>query len=163
MKLDRLNSWLTLAANIGVLAGIIFLGVEIRQNTNASQAEFRQAALESATEYLYTAVEDPELWLMRFKPTLTDVERTKLAAYLFVIRERAEWTWRQFNAGAVDEATWRRIRDVFVGSVSFPQTRRWWAYNYSRGTFEPGFRDEINALVEQIPVRTENTEVLAFD
>ena len=163
MQLDRLNAWLTLAANFGVLAGIIFLGIEIRQNTSTLQAEFRQAALEGATEYLYAAVEDPELWLMRFKPNLTDTERTKLAAYLFVIRERAEWAWRQYNAGAIDEATWHRVRDVFAGSMSFPQTRKWWVYNYARGNFEPGFREEINALVEQSPVRTQNTEVLAFD
>jgi len=30
---DRLNRWITLGANIGVLAGIIILGLEIRQNT----------------------------------------------------------------------------------------------------------------------------------
>lgn len=163
MKLDRLNAWLTLAANVGVIAGIAFLGVEIRQNTGALQAQFRQSALENATTYLYKAVEDPELWLIRFKPDLTDTERTKLAAYLFVLRERAEWAWRQFNAGAIDEATWHRVRDVLVGSASFPQTRKWWRYYYARGDFEPGFREEINTLVEQTPVRTLNEELRAFD
>jgi len=33
MKLDKLNQWLTLAANLAVLAGIIFLALEINQNT----------------------------------------------------------------------------------------------------------------------------------
>ncbi len=31
MDSDRLNRWLTLGANLGVLVGIIFLAVEIRQ------------------------------------------------------------------------------------------------------------------------------------
>jgi hypothetical protein len=35
MKLSAINDWLTLAANIGVLAGIIFLAMEIQQNTTA--------------------------------------------------------------------------------------------------------------------------------
>jgi len=30
---DRLNRWLTLGANLGVLLGIIFLAVELNQNT----------------------------------------------------------------------------------------------------------------------------------
>lgn len=32
MNLDSLNKWLTLLANLGVVAGIIFLAIEIRQN-----------------------------------------------------------------------------------------------------------------------------------
>ncbi len=32
MDLDKLNKWLTLVANLGVVAGIFFLAIEIRQN-----------------------------------------------------------------------------------------------------------------------------------
>jgi len=32
MKLDNANKWLTLVANFGVVAGIIFLAIEVRQN-----------------------------------------------------------------------------------------------------------------------------------
>jgi len=38
VNLDRLNSWLTLAANLGVLAGFVFLGLEIRQDNSLAQA-----------------------------------------------------------------------------------------------------------------------------
>jgi hypothetical protein len=32
MDLDRLNRWLNLLANIGVVAGIVFLAIEVGQN-----------------------------------------------------------------------------------------------------------------------------------
>jgi len=32
MDFDRLNKWLTLGANLGVLLGILLLVVEVRQN-----------------------------------------------------------------------------------------------------------------------------------
>jgi hypothetical protein len=32
MNLDNLNKWLTLLANLGVMAGVIFLAIEVRQN-----------------------------------------------------------------------------------------------------------------------------------
>ena len=35
MPFDMLNQWLMLAANLGVIAGIAFLAVEISQNTEA--------------------------------------------------------------------------------------------------------------------------------
>ncbi len=39
MKPKKLNAWLTLVANFGVIAGLIFLGYEIRQNTTQLRAE----------------------------------------------------------------------------------------------------------------------------
>jgi hypothetical protein len=36
---DRLNSWLSLIANIGVIAGFIFLAYEIQQNTAQLRAD----------------------------------------------------------------------------------------------------------------------------
>jgi hypothetical protein len=38
MKMDGLNKWLTLIANMGVLAGVIFLGIETNQNTRSFEA-----------------------------------------------------------------------------------------------------------------------------
>ena len=40
MDSDRLNRWLSLGANIGVLAGIIFLVVEIQQNSDLARMQF---------------------------------------------------------------------------------------------------------------------------
>jgi len=36
--MEKVNQWLSLAANLGVLAGIVFLGYEIQINTNAVQS-----------------------------------------------------------------------------------------------------------------------------
>ena len=47
MDADRVNRWLTLIANISVVAGIIFVAIEIRQNTE-SQDEFVRVAQANA-------------------------------------------------------------------------------------------------------------------
>ena len=39
MDSDRLNRWLTLGANVGVVVGIIFLAVEIRQNSELARIQ----------------------------------------------------------------------------------------------------------------------------
>ena len=43
MNADQINRWLTLAANIGVLVGIVVLIVEIGQNTDLMRAQMVQA------------------------------------------------------------------------------------------------------------------------
>lgn len=46
MKIEKMNHWLTLMANVGVIVGIIFLGVEIQQNTSMMKAQTRNSMTE---------------------------------------------------------------------------------------------------------------------
>ena len=80
MDLDRLNRWLTLLANFGVVAGIIFLAVEIRQNqvlleqNNQNMLRDQELEILNATHLevqqfndlraqIYLSKEVSELWL----------------------------------------------------------------------------------------------------
>ena len=59
--MNKLNQWLTLLANIGVIAGIVFLGVEIRQNTEMIQSQTRDSITEkqiAVFEWWATDTED---------------------------------------------------------------------------------------------------------
>ena len=60
MKLDQLNAWLALAANVGVIAGIVFLGLEIRQNTRTMQAAAIQDSTGIAREQILMFATDAE-------------------------------------------------------------------------------------------------------
>jgi hypothetical protein len=52
MKIDGLNRWLTLAANIGVVIGIAFLVVEINQNTVSTRIAARNSATQGHINYI---------------------------------------------------------------------------------------------------------------
>ena len=54
MDSDRLNRWLTLGANVGVLIGLIILIVEIGQNTDIMRAQMAQ----SRADNLISSMED---------------------------------------------------------------------------------------------------------
>ena len=47
---ERLNKWLSLISNIGVIAGVLFVGFEIQQNTNQMQAEVAQGIMSALRE-----------------------------------------------------------------------------------------------------------------
>lgn len=53
MNSDRLNRWLTLGANVGVIAGIIFLGFELRQNNQLLVEQARYSMLENQKQWAY--------------------------------------------------------------------------------------------------------------
>ncbi len=50
MDSDRLNRWLTLGANVGVLVGIIFLAIQIRQNSDLARLHFADDLSKSSQE-----------------------------------------------------------------------------------------------------------------
>ena len=43
MKFDKANHWLALVANLAVVAGILFLAVELQQNTKQLQLQSYQS------------------------------------------------------------------------------------------------------------------------
>ena len=62
MNLEKVNHWLTLLANVGVLVGIVFLVIEVRQNTEAIYGQSRQAIYAGVQEELFKFMEYPELF-----------------------------------------------------------------------------------------------------
>ena len=49
MDLDKINRWLTLVANLGVVGGIVFLAIEIRQNQTSLEESNRINRLNART------------------------------------------------------------------------------------------------------------------
>ena len=83
----KLNRWLTLLANISVVAGIVFLGIEVRQNTQTLEqnALYMRLALmdvgyEQTTVWRNMLVADKDvgdLWEKGCQSKLTKEEATK--------------------------------------------------------------------------------------
>ena len=85
MNLNKLNQWLTLSANFGVIAGIIFLAVEIQQNNELLEAQSRFNHKETRANQLGEFKTNPELSRIYVKAengeTLTPIEQVQLDAH----------------------------------------------------------------------------------
>lgn len=88
IKLEGINRWLTLLANLGVVAGIVFLAVEVRQNQatlergHAMNLVVVQDAVQNRySEFRRLTLESDELYLIWRKglddDALTELERWK--------------------------------------------------------------------------------------
>ena len=61
MDLDKVNKWLTLVANFAILAGLVFVALEIQQNTNAIRSAAVQEATNIAREHPLMYAQNPEV------------------------------------------------------------------------------------------------------
>ncbi len=140
MKSDRLNRWLTLAANVGVIAGILFLAIELRQNNELLTLEANYAQFNMERGRRSRIIEDEGFADLidreRFGKELTSAEKMRLRLHWLDVIDIWEWQFRENRAGRLQDevlnlADWR-VQWVIFSTV---QTR----YEETVGRRDPDF------------------------
>ena len=149
MKLETLNRWLTLSANIGVLIGIVFLAIEIQQNTNVNRAIAINAIQTGAREQIMALVEYPELLAIEMKSRqgedLSSEESLMLAAFYNATLLNAENAFFQKEAGLISEDFLRSLGSTIQATTQNHEVgRRYWERNKSSYTVE--FQAYVDSL-----------------
>jgi len=127
MNRDRRRDVIEALGLVVIVASLLFLAVEIKQNTNALQAQSRQSVLEAAQNELFILVEHPELSIAIGKEgPLTEDENVKLDAYLAATLRAREYAWLQFRDGAIDEVQWSAEVSVVRSILDSHRVRKWW-------------------------------------
>lgn len=101
MNIEKLNQWLTLFANLGVLAGIVFLALEIRQSNLIAVRDSRTDIISAYTDQNNIVLENPSVLALRVKlksssPVLTAEEQEEALA----LAQSYMNLWINVNIGA---------------------------------------------------------------
>lgn len=142
MSFDRLNDWLTLIANLGVIGGLVFVGLEVRQNTLAME---RQIRVEFADNTHGRIAESNELvsivakvvegqgvpnFLQKlneeFGLTHEETQRWWRYIYLVMLRDEADWLYNE-EEGCPNLAFRLQFLDQQI------------VFDAMKHTFDPGF------------------------
>lgn len=145
MNLDKLNQWLSLVANVGVLVGLVFLIVELNQ---ANRIAVYTAESTRSTQFLdmnTSRIENPEIIakLMQPDPEFTDIEWVQA---LYTARQQVN-TWIDAeNAvinGLLSETTRRGVfNDIDVVIAEMPGLMPAWEYIFE------GYKVDENTELE---------------
>jgi len=125
MKQIDLSHSIAIVANIGVIIGIVFLGIEIRGNTIATEATSLQLAAELDQSFLIAVGSDVEVtrvWTtyVGAPDTLTDAERAQGTILFAALIRRLENMLLQHRSGALSEDGWQSRQSLFRGIASTP-------------------------------------------
>ena len=106
MKLKKLNAWMTLAANLGVIAGIVFLAFEIRQNNELLAVEARAVGEENRMRDELLILENADLRDVLIRANrgeeLTAEELLLLRVFQSTVMNGWQATWLEYEAGLID-------------------------------------------------------------
>jgi hypothetical protein len=128
---ERLNRWLTLGANIGVLLGLLVLIVEVRQNAALSRASMEQNKNDrlAEIELNYTKPEVSAVWIksVREPENLTDKEIRMLDGILAAVMLQWEYRFLMWNAGLTDrEGARQQILNSAPYHFGSRFAKHWW-------------------------------------
>ena len=160
MNWTKASAVAEILSSVAILITLLYLVVEIGQNTEALQASSRDSSLEGDIQRLFQAVNTPEIWLNSVNPNMTDAEKISQSAYLFTLYRLRERDWLQYQAGAMDEQTWSAYQIGLIGDLKYSEVRKWWNY-YFADTTGNDFVDYVNGLLEDIPITTELSDIRA--
>ena len=149
MDTDRLNRWLTLGANFAVLFSIVFLAIEIQQNTEMTRAQITQSRADTAialAESYYNSEYLPKIWeKARNSETLSFDERTRYQFWLRATLRNLDNNYQQAERGLLGDhiprASAAVIRLVILAS---PTAVEYWKNN------KVGYSDEFALFVDHV-------------
>ena len=153
MKLDKSNQWLALLANIGVVAGIIFLAFELQQNNKQLELQSYQSWVAANLE-INAALTDPALSEIMALGHLnsTNLSNESFIAYAMLnmsVIQMAQSTDYLYRAGSLDKEFWEAEMNRAAGILAFPGVRQWWEAG-GRTQLTPGFVEFLESIESNI-------------
>ncbi len=154
MDKDRLNRWLTLGANLGVLVGILLLILELGQNREMMRAQTRHELAMGIVDLLLTPASNEQLADLMYRAKSGE-EMTPTELYQFRLRTNAVFRyWEdvhyQYRVGLYDDIEFGKQRDAWKAYfVNFSRAEQYWCQ--VRSLYSPEFASELDSLIANSP------------
>lgn len=157
MKKIDLGQAITISANVGVIIGIFFLVIEVRQNNLLMLSQTRSQISQSISNLLISQAQSPYL------EDLMAPERVARASSIGALRfNRIElgifriWEniYYQRERGLYEDSEFQSEREIWRGDISIPSIRQIFCDN--RDGFSVGFVEEMETLMDEPCSRNAN-------
>jgi hypothetical protein len=150
MKTDRVGRWVSIAANLAVLASIVFLALEIRQNTEMTRAQITLGRSQNNLAIGEMQVNSDYLPDIMMKVArdeeLTWTESYRYNAHLRVLLRIYDNDFQQYSQGLLGEHIARNIPRLIERFIlGNPHGRDFWERN--RTSFSDEFAEFVDSVL----------------
>ncbi len=148
--MSKLAQWMEITASAGVIIGIVFLIIEISQNTTATENEAVFALQSAISESVQISATNDELFNVMSKiyenKELSSREAFRGAIYFASTMPLFEYAYSQYEAGLISEALLKSYEDdilLFTNATDF--SKSFWKNN--RNSLTENFRNYVDGLI----------------
>jgi hypothetical protein len=149
MNLTKASDVAEILSSIAVVLTLVYLAVEVTQNTNALQAQSRETVLTASHDDLYMLFENPRIVLNAISiDSITPEEQVQFSAHFTKVLRTREFSWLQYQDGLIDEGQWLTEMAVLQFVMDSPHVRDWWQESGRLG-LSPDFRAFVEVYLAE--------------
>ena len=150
-------------SSVAILATLVYLALQMQQNTAAIRAQTHQAMIEVDLQLIAKPEANPDTLLARFSEgELSPERKIRLNANLLSALRSREFMWFQYQNGVLEETSWRSYQKTIPVWLGTKRTRAWWN-KVGRGSYDPGFVEMVDKLIEGQPYTDYYDKLLALE
>ncbi len=129
--MNKLNQWLTLFANLGVMAGLMFLAIELNQNTQVTIAAASEEITNQSLNFFSLGIDNQVLARALHKQSvgeeLDSFEQSQISRSQYFNFRVFENAYLQYRRGFYDQTEWTKYRRIIALKLTNdPFARRMW-------------------------------------
>lgn len=147
--MSKVSNWMNFSASVAVIMGIIFLGLEIRQNTEMMRSQTRDAISEKQMMFSEWVATEMDLAVAIAKVNagepLDPGERMMHAYFLAGVWREWENSHYQFQQGLFDRDEFEPRMERWRSTMRVKAVRDSWVA--TRMNYSPAFRAEVDEIV----------------
>jgi uncharacterized protein (TIGR02246 family) len=148
MEQEKLNRRLQVIANLGIVAGLVLVGVQLKQSSELLKLQllYEESQRSIGIETLVIGEDAAQVWAKSLTDAvnLTPAEQRILEAMLWSYTENLRATYMLSQQGLLKEEEWRmRVEADTAFYLANPYARAWWS-NYSA---DSDFPDELEEAI----------------
>jgi len=152
MNWEAVGATANLFAALGVVATLIYLAIQIRQNTKAVRSSTIENLIHSLAATAQAAVENEYMVPLMLKAnagpdSLTEEERVRLHFWFIMTFRRFEGVYFQRDLGLVDTAVIEGFERSHLSILASKSGKAWWAN--AKEIFNSGFVSYVEELLKK--------------
>jgi hypothetical protein len=157
MTLEQLSQLSDIIGVVLIVASLVYVALQVRQNTDAQLAASRQTSVAVDTTLIAAIIANPEAAANAVKPysELSHAEREQVGMLIAGLVRTREYAWSQYGHGVMDKVTMDSYMGTLVRWINLGETgRHYW--DLFAQEIDPAFVSYVDGLLNKAPraVRT---------
>ena len=154
MDSAKIHDWLQVAGLFGVVAGLTFVGLQMKQDHKIAMAEAYHARAQTTVDLTMAAAANPlwlsaqHKWSAEGPDSLTPEERLSNIYVRSANLQLWDSIHYQYVNGFIDEEHWQRTRSAMRRSMRDRSFRD--VYELGRDYIRPSYRAEIDRILDDL-------------
>jgi hypothetical protein len=153
LDITTLAAWGEFIGGIGVIASLIYLAGQIRQNSRLLRASSSAVTTEATNAVSRLIAEDPEAarlyWAgLADRSSVSDSDRQRFDPMLSMTLGAFSQEYDFFQDGMMGERVWNRRKRSMTWLMQQRGPQQWWS-DWGRALYEPEFCDFVDGLIRE--------------